>query len=225
MAWAPPHPVLLGFDSPSVLITLPQDQPFPSSCPPCSGPSSSLQPPLCSISVTEPTGPLLCPQLLTSETPSTRVSQITTSPSHVFLSAALPSNPVSCACTSPHVPLGACPPPSSHLHPQAHHPVFSELPGPTEGRVATLATHLPESCSALQPASQPDHAPKALTLLRVPQAPFYLLSAESLTAHLTEKAQAFPQGLPQVSLPCLVAPSHHPSLSPSAADLPPPQHN
>lgn len=85
MAWAPPHPVLLGFDSPSALITLPQDQPFPSSCPPCSGPSSSLQPPLCSISVMDPTGPLLCLQLLTSETFSTRGSRITTSPSHIFL--------------------------------------------------------------------------------------------------------------------------------------------
>ena len=224
MAWAPPHPVLLGFDSPSALITLPQDQPFPSSCPPCSGPSSSLQPPLCSILVTDLTGPLLCPQLLTSETSSTCGSRITTSPSHIFLSAALPSNPVSCACTSPHVPLGACPPPSSHLHPQAHHPVFSELPGPTEGRVATLATHLPESCSALQPASQPDHGPKALTLLRVPQAPFYLVCRISHRPPDRE-SPGLSTGTPSVSLPHLVARSHHPSLSLSAADLPPPQHN
>lgn len=204
MAWAPPHPVLLGFDSPSALITLLQDEPFPSSCPPCSGPSSSLQPPLCSISVTDLTGPLLCPQLLTSETFCTRGSRITASPSHIFLSAALPSNPVSCACTSPHVSLGACPPPSSHLHPQAHHPVFSELPGPTEGRVSTLATHLPESCSALasksaRPQSQGFHSPQS------PPGPI-LPSVCRISHHPPDReSPGLSTGTPSVSLPRLVA--------------------
>lgn len=142
MAWAPPYQCCWALTIPQWSSLCHKTNLLLSPCPPCSGPSSSLQLPLCSISVTYLTGHLLCLQLLTSETFSTCGSRTTASPSHIFLSPALPSNPVPVLAPCPHVCLGACPPSSSHLHPQAHQPVFPELPGPAEGRVATLATQL-----------------------------------------------------------------------------------
>ena len=126
--------------------------------------------------------------------------------------------------TPPHVPLGACPPTRLSSAPSAPPAQSLQLPGPEAGYSCHpgYTAYLSPALLSGQQVSQTTVPELSLSSDHPPptRPHVYLLPIEFLTAHLTKKVQAFPRGIPQSPFPHLTAPSPHPSLSLSAADIP-----